>query len=309
VTATSWSTDTVKPRETMAFWREAVCATVVNVTPEAPRERFRASISGRNFGPLRFASFSSTRHSIVRDARHADRAGEDHYLISLQRRGRSGMSQAGRELWLEQGEIGILDGTVPFRVTFPTAVSRVLAVVPRRTLDLRAPWLRRSGIRRIAASSPFVDLAKRHIRQLAGEEPFDIGQAQLLTDNLCNLLALATAADAQHDETLADARLQAILAFCSDRLGDADLTPQKVATHFRISVRTLHLRFEAAGKSFGRWLLEQRLEASDRALRDPAQRDLGISEIAFRFGFGDLSHFSRTFRARFGNAPRDVRRI
>ena len=306
--ASVWSTDTVKPDDGIAYWHEAVCATVLDVAVEAPRDRFRASIAGRNFGPLRFATFHASGHSILRDPRRADRAGEDRYLISLQRRGRSGLTQGGREFWLEPGEIAVMDGTQPFRVTFPGPVSRILAVVPRRTLDARAPWIRRSGLQHIAASSPFADLARRHIRQLSGEEPFAAGQAQVLTDNLCNLLALATAPDATQAHAHPDVQMQAILAFCRDRLGDPELTPGQVAAHFRISPRTLHARFARAGQSFGNWLLENRLEECKRALCDPAQRALGISEIAYRFGFSDLSHFSKTFRARFGQAPRDIRR-
>lgn len=307
MTASIWSTDTVKPGEGVAYWREAVCATVLNVTTQVPRENFHASIAGRNFGDLRFAAFQSSRHSVVREARHVDRAGEDRYLISLQRRGRSGLSQDGREFWLNPGEIAVMDGTKPFRVTFPGEVSRILAVVPRRLLDVRAPWVRRGGMQHITSASPFIDLARRHIRQLAGEAPFADGQAHVLTDNLCNLLALATAPEHAADFSGSDMQLQAILAHCRANLGDPSLSPAKVAAHFRISLRTLHLRFATTGQSFGRWLLENRLEQCRYALRDPAQRGLGISEIAYRHGFSDLSHFSKAFRARFGQSPRDTR--
>jgi AraC family transcriptional activator of tynA and feaB len=72
-------------------------------------------------------------------------------------------------------------------------------------------------------------------------------------------------------------------------------------------VRTLHLRFEKLGQSFGRWLLENRLDACGKALRDPHQQSGSISDIAYRWGFNDLSHFNKTFRARFGMAPSEMR--
>jgi AraC family transcriptional activator of tynA and feaB len=34
---------------------------------------------------------------------------------------------------------------------------------------------------------------------------------------------------------------------------------------------------------------------------------LNISEIAYAWGFNDLSHFNRAFRARFGMTPREWR--
>ena len=40
------------------------------------------------------------------------------------------------------------------------------------------------------------------------------------------------------------------------------------------------------------------------ALRDTRQRDANISEIAYHWGFNDLSHFNKAFRARFNTTPR-----
>jgi AraC family transcriptional activator of tynA and feaB len=308
VPATHWSTDTVRPGERVAFWREAVCAAVLNVTPEQPQDDFRAAIAGHNFGALRFASVRSTGHDIVRDVRHVDRSGDDQYLISLQKSGRCGMAQGGRDVCLDPEEIGIIDGAQPFRISFPGPVSRFLAVVPRRALDMRAPWLRRRGLCKIATGSLFSDLARRHIQTLTGQGSLDAGQAQALTDNLCTLIALATAADAERARVPVDGQVHAILAYCRGHLSDPELSPRRVAEHFHISVRTLHLRFDAMEQSFSKWLLHSRLDACRNALLDPAHNARSISEIAYGFGFGDLSHFSKSFKARFGGAPRDVRK-
>jgi len=80
-----------------------------------------------------------------------------------------------------------------------------------------------------------------------------------------------------------------------------------VAARFGISVRTLHLRFERLGETFGRWLLDNRLDACGKALRDPHQRAAAISEIAYRWGFNDLSHFNKAFRAQFDMTPGEWR--
>jgi AraC-like DNA-binding protein len=39
-------------------------------------------------------------------------------------------------------------------------------------------------------------------------------------------------------------------------------------------------------------------------LRDPAARQMRISDIAEACGFSDLSYFNRTFKRQFGEAPR-----
>jgi len=43
------------------------------------------------------------------------------------------------------------------------------------------------------------------------------------------------------------------------------------------------------------------------ALRDRNQRDLNISEIAYRWGCNDLSHFNKAFRVRYDQTPREWR--
>lgn len=304
----TWSTDAVTAGERFSFWREVVCQTVLNVATEAPRDRFQARIFGQSFGALRIAAFDSTSHEIVRSPHHTARFPEDNYLISLQRQGQSWIMQDGDAFPLDPGEIGIVDGQRPFRIAFPAPVSRVIAVIPRKTLDMRAPWLRKAPLRKIAMNAPYADLTRRHLLQLAtNSHSLNESEANLLAENVCNLLALAGTRDIPVNALRPEVQLEALLLFCRQNLSDPDLSPHMAAARFRISVRTLHTRFARVGETFGRWLLENRLEACGKALRDPNQRAASVSEVAYRWGFNDLSHFHKAFRARFGMTPREWR--
>ncbi len=304
----SWSTDGVGAGERFAYWREVVCDAILNVATQAPPEEFSARLTGRNFGALRFAAFKSTGYEIVRTRQHVARASEDSYLISLQLHGRSLISQHDDRIVLERNEIAIIDGARPFQIAFPQQVGRIVAVVPRAMIDRGAPWLRAPRILKIASGSPYAALARRHLLHLTAAEPaLSQSAAALLTENLINLLTLASAPDLAPDRMRPQLQLQALLAFCRQNLHDAELSPPMGAAHLGISVRTLHLRFHTLGKSFGRWLLDARLDACGKALRDPRQRASGISEIAYRWGFNDLSHFNKSFRTHFGMPPRQLR--
>ncbi|KRE12519.1 hypothetical protein ASE66_18480 [Bosea sp. Root483D1] len=301
-----WGTQGLEPDSGFDYWRETVCRAVLNVTTEAPdpQEAFHGSIVGRSFGDVRIASFRSTRHDVVRTPRHVAE-GDDSVLVSLQERGQCRLSQGDERLLLQPGEIGLVDGARPFRLSFSEDVRRVVAVLPRRTLLLKAPWLVRGRPHRIALTSRFISLARRHLLELARHgEAMDEMSASLLADNLCNLIGLSSDAGAG---ARPDRLHEAILAFCRGRLGDETLSPGAVAAHFNISVRTLHARFAATGQSFGRWLLATRLEESRRALLDPRRAAEGIASIAYSVGFNDLSVFNRAFRNRFGVAPRQHR--
>ena len=76
----------------------------------------------------------------------------------------------------------------------------------------------------------------------------------------------------------------------------------------RISERYVHKLFERAGTTFACYVMERRLEGVARDLRDPAMAGRAIGDMAFDWGFADLSHFARRFKQRFGCTPRDWRR-
>ena len=50
-----------------------------------------------------------------------------------------------------------------------------------------------------------------------------------------------------------------------------------------------------------------RMERCASALVNPAYSGKTIAEIAYEFGFNDISHFSRDFKAIYGLTPSDYR--
>ncbi len=81
-----------------------------------------------------------------------------------------------------------------------------------------------------------------------------------------------------------------------------NLTPARVAQAEGISERYLQKLFEGVGDNFTHYLRERRLQRAWADLSNPAEAHQSISEIAYRYGFGDSAHFSRAFRHRFGLA-------
>ncbi|HVZ15249.1 MAG TPA: helix-turn-helix transcriptional regulator [Bauldia sp.] len=104
------------------------------------------------------------------------------------------------------------------------------------------------------------------------------------------------------------ARLHAIKADTLTNLASHDLTPGAVALRHGITPRYLNLLFEPEGISFSEFVLAQRLAEARRLLLDPRNAARRISAIAYDVGFGDLSHFNRSFRRRFGMTPGEARR-
>ncbi|HUL90527.1 MAG TPA: helix-turn-helix domain-containing protein [Pseudolabrys sp.] len=301
-----WSTDTVNERERFSFWRELVCKMVFSISPESPHENFSGRITAWNSGSLRFATCETNGYANIRTRRDISSAPADHYTIYLQLRGQTLMEQCDQSFAFEKNDFFISDGREPYRAALSDDGFRAMVVVPRTMIDWRAPWLCRRPLSKLDPNSPYVDLARRHFVHLVSGDVNEI-ETSLLTDNVCNLLALAGATDIPPNRLRPELQMTALLAFCRQHLHYPGLSPQFVAENFGISVRTLHLRFGTLGQTFGRWLLETRLDACRKALRDPLQDNRTISEIAYSCGFNDLSHFNKAFRARFGMTPGEWR--
>lgn len=54
----------------------------------------------------------------------------------------------------------------------------------------------------------------------------------------------------------------------------------------------------------GKWLMNKRLEQAKLLL---SHSDKAVGEVAFELGFENLSHFSKSFKAKFGNSPAFLR--
>ena len=98
-----------------------------------------------------------------------------------------------------------------------------------------------------------------------------------------------------------------ILRAIEQRLDDPHLNLERFAESEGVSVRAVQKLLEGEGRSFSQHLRHRRLEHAAEALGDPSQAAISVAEIAYRWGFADATHFSRTFRSQYGAAPNAYR--
>jgi len=129
---------------------------------------------------------------------------------------------------------------------------------------------------------------------------------------LVDLLVLAIKADdrvlTSGNSTVRDAHLTRIEAYIRANLQDFRLDPERIARACGISTRYLHELFRDTDQTLGSWIRDQRLAACRAALEDPANVQTA-AEIAYRWGFGDQTQFSRVFKAHYGVPPGEFREL
>lgn len=87
------------------------------------------------------------------------------------------------------------------------------------------------------------------------------------------------------------------------RLTDPNLHAQDIADAVGISVRYANEILSTEDTSIMQLVLARRLTRCRYALEDPDQAHRTVSEIAYGWGFGDLTHFGRKFKAAYGMTP------
>lgn len=116
--------------------------------------------------------------------------------------------------------------------------------------------------------------------------------------------------DAVHRDITADSLEVRILEFVRRSLTNPDLNARMIARAHGISVRYLYKVLARAGITLGGWIRDQRLELCRNALSEqppPETAPPTIAAVAHGSGFGDLTHFARTFRKAYGVSPREYR--
>ena len=160
---------------------------------------------------------------------------------------------------------------------------------------------------------PALLLLHGYLRSLTSlEEPPSAELAPIIGVHLLDLAAATLGPTAAASEILAKrgvkaARVQAILAEIARHFSDPDFELDSVARTLGLSRRYVQQLLKETGRSFTEHLVELRLERSFAMLNDRRCLHLAIIDIAFTAGFGDVSHFNRVFRRRFGETPSGVR--
>lgn len=232
--------------------------------------------------------------------------GADQLLILLQLEGSVESDCAGRRGHREAGDVAIIDHAQPLRSVTTDYVTLIVQIsresVPAALLALDPHGLvfpRESGAARFIGAA---------IQQC-------YAQAELLTVSeagaaIEGIVALTTAfartmlADDEADHVRSKRR--AALDFIDAHLGEAQLGPGEIADAVHVSRASLY-RLLAARGGIRAVLLTRRLDEALRLLLADSEDDRSLTAIAKRCGFGGVSQFSRTFRARFGLPPQRYR--
>jgi len=292
------------------IWREETCRYLCGLDIQ-PREgdsidcRVQISL----FGDLALAIPDGASAQFARTPELLQ-DGCDDFVLVIAKAGRVLVTQKGRPIELAESQMCLTDMSVLGAVghneesrflTVAIPRAQLLDVYPRAEDRLFQVLGGNAAIREIIAQ--YHALAANMAPQLDA-----VGQhlmAQHMVDMVSQLLGRSDRSTGTegHGAAQFDLMRAEVMANLSQR----SLNIESVARKHGLSRRQAQRLFERAETTFTDFLLEQRLLLAHRLLLDPRHPRRKISDIAQSAGFSDLSHFNRTFRARFGMTPSELR--
>lgn len=305
----TWSTSDVAPRERLSYWVEAVCEAFFELRVDSRAgDAFEGAAHMRPLGPLGMIFMELGDQHIERTAAQISRSRSEQYQL-IQYRNQAGLvTQSGREAWVDPGGFTLVDSRQPFTIDNSAGLDALSIALPADWVEGWLPRPEEALARAFKAGAGWTGILSELLRRLRPERdggltlPGAVGAEQI-----GSLLALTLNQEPAVDERPSVGMLLRLRDTIKGGCHEAMLSPEKVAEHHGISVKTVHHALAAGGTSFGAELNAARLEGAHRMLADSRFRRLQVADIAQRWGFASASHFARQFRDRFECSPTGFR--
>lgn len=309
-----FSTNAISPRERYDWLREVICREYTHVEITSPAHGdLSQDLTIYPWGNLQLSTIQSSAISLKRLPTEPHLNSQDAYFIVMLLSGDYRLEQNGREVLLQPGDMTIYDATRPHRIHCPGEFTKLILSIPRAVLRDRVAGIDFCTARRIPGTKGIGFVASNFLRSCGAQaDRLQVHEFSKLSDHALDLLTLAVTSVRPVDVNLSRSRaasINGIKTIIEQNLRDVDLDTSMITRYAGLSARYINRLFENEGTSLMRYVWRCRLENCRKDMLNPVYAGHRLTDIAFRWGFNDAAHFSRTFKQQFGCSPREFRSI
>jgi AraC family transcriptional activator of tynA and feaB len=299
-----------RPRDRQEYWNEVVRKHVVQLDCQADSNQdLLCSMEGFSCNEGSVTSIRVRRRlSVRRSATVVDRESSEAVILNLLLKGEMHVAQAGNTCVMRPGDFSICTADRPYELEIPAGMHVACFRVPIEHLGCNKTVLKRIVAQRFSGRNGMTPLVGAYAARLA-DQRFEMAanSAELAIRHLALLLGAAAQESLETGSwQRTDHRERLILQtkyFVAHHIDDCALSVGSVASALRLSTRYLQQLWASEGVSLAGYIADTRLDRVAASLRNPARHQESLTQISMSHGFVNMSHFSRTFRQRYGVTP------
>lgn len=272
----------------------------------------RGRIRQCDIGPVSITTFDSDEQRVFRTRSRIARDPDDSYVLVMPVRKNLYFSQNGRSGFVKPGGHVLVSTSEFYELSCPDGFINWTVKIPGEELRKRNPCVNDYTGCRFPINVQMSHFARQQVRALA--VAFGNAKPRHATELARNLIdTIALLIDSEVEGSMRDTHTQhrirgRIMSYIRTNIGEFDLSPKMIAEANGISVSYLYKLFGKTDMTVGDYIIAQRLQASYETLSTTGSREATVSEVAYSFGFRNMSHFSRVFRQRYNVSPSAVRK-
>jgi AraC family transcriptional activator of tynA and feaB len=309
----NWTTSSLPVREQFDYWREVICAEYTALSSERILRNgpFRGEISSQKVAGIQVSTIRSEAQTISHGRREIASSDQQLYFLLLQTKGLAHITQGPQDFILQPGDFTLVATEHPYKLAFKADFEQLCINIPKHFLRARLDSPDTIIGQKVCVDDDLAKLGRNYLQTLQslGERPKSI-DTERLVNNFLDLLPLIFNSNQPRHSDLSRykaVQLDTLRSFITRELANPALSPKMAADYLGVSVRYIHKVFAGSEESFGRTVLTMRLQRASEALCTPQMSHQTVADIAFKWGFNDLSYFGKCFKKQYQMTPRQWR--
>jgi len=258
-----------------------------------------------------FITLASSCQSLSPHPSNAHRYGSAVLLLALLE-GSGLVTESGETVALSAGDMIVLDPSQSWHIDLNTSFRAVAVKLESASFILRLLRTRGQDLNKISSANGVGAVCMNVVRSIS-DELDGLARHELLPVEATLTELLVTSLSHTDEDLVEDAtsvqlgHLRRVCRTIEARLSDPDLSIEDIGRIEALSTSYVQKLFKVGSTTFGEYVRGRRLERCRLDLVNVGLAHFTISELCFRWGFGDVANFSRAFTARFGISPKAYR--
>ena len=274
-------------------------------------DQFSGTIRTTDLGDVHISDVCATPHVVERTPELIARGDRQYFKLNLLLSGSGLLIQDNREVLLRPGDLAVYDTERPYSLVFDEAFHTMVVMFPKSLIDLPSAMVSQLTAVRMPGESGIGSVIAPYLTGIAANlDRFGESTKVRLAHSTLDLVTTMIASELDLEHASIDPHqslMKRIREYIDANLPLPELSPAQIAAAHFISTRHLHGIFKKNGSTVSGWIRSRRLERCRRDLLDPIYAGRPVTAIATKWGFVDAAHFSRVFKATFGQAPSEFR--